>query len=148
MKYFFYIVANITLVVLFIAYMINKFFVTLISVAGSLYFSLVSVIILAFIVITKKSYKNISFLFLAICIFLFSFGFISYKEILLIYLEGRFVITSKLLYLISGLIFFYCINFLYNFILTDKDDIALVWSVTIIITPIYFLASPVLYYIL
>lgn len=148
MKYFFYIITNVFTVFLFVTYMINKFFVTLISVAGSLYFSLVSIIILAFVVIVKKLYKNIVYLILATITFLFSFGFILYKELLLRYLGGNFFITSKFIYLISGIVFFYSINFLYNFILIEKNDSALVWSATIISVLIYFLISPALYFIL
>ncbi|PNK61352.1 hypothetical protein A6J60_011060 [Psychrobacter sp. FDAARGOS_221] len=146
MSYIIFLIVNLLAVALFITYMTNNFLINTISLAGSFYFSMCATLIASYFVLSKKHDKKIIALIASIILFIFSLLAITKKEVMVNYLGEAFLNISMIIYILSGIIFFYLINLIYSFFLTTNKDHAFVWSTTIVIALVYFICSPTIYF--
>lgn len=101
-------------------YIINrfsyKFFYASISILG-IYFSLISISLFALLKLLRKDRRDVVFLLLLIPTFIVSTTYFVNKEAVIFLLQEHPIDISFILYIISGIIYFYCTAHVYKFFL-------------------------------
>lgn len=146
--YFTSLFVNLIIAIIVISNIIDKFLFVTVDMAGSFYFSLISILLLFFFIFHERSTKNLVFLVISISILTISLAVLIEKSIVTSILGDGFLKVSMMLYIASGIIYFYYTSYAYRFLTKSNEDNISILSITLLFSFMYFIFSPAIYFIL